>query len=248
MSLLSDYVQACCGYDDAGHPAAETQFTFGMSPFAVSDGENVEDFTEITAAAQTDAIVNIEIVDNIAKVEFDFALDIDTFVELIDELDFYKDQLAHVNDTLAGYEAMFNRAVDEDDEEALEDVDIKFRSTSVPFMIPTIVPNAFAGDVHVSFSEDPKFFFLTSDKPNQMPTKLVMIFDAHALFAEDESAIYDFDAEEEIRMQQEEMYLAEEARKAEEAAYQSQYGFSNDPYEDDDDDDNDPRLKGVRIK
>lgn len=247
MSLLSEYINACCGYDEQGHPAATTQFTFGMMPFSVSDEDRVEDFTQISTVCQTEAIVDIQIIDSIIKVEFDFSLDTETFVDLVHELDFYKDQLAHVTNTLNGYTQEFERAIDNEDEDAIEEMNIKFRSMSVPFMIPTIVPSEFGGEVHISFYEDPKFVFWSSDKINQLPSKLVLIFDANSLFAEDETGVYDVNEEDEIRLQQEEMYLAAEARKAEEEAYQSQYGYSNDPYAESDDSNKDSRLKGVRL-
>ena len=249
MSLLMEYVDSCCGYDDQGRPAAATQFTFGMMPFAVSENENIEDFTEITTVCQTEAIVSIDIVDKMAKVEFDFSMDVETFADLINEIDFYKEQVAHIQNTLSEYEAELNRAIELEDEEKIEEMDIKFRSLSIPFLLPTIVPSMFSGDVHIGFSEDPKFTFFTSDKVNQLPSKLVMIFDAEALFAEDEEGVYNADEEEEIRMQQEEMAWAAEERKMEEEAYQAQYGYNaSDYYDDDDDDSTDSRLSGLRIK
>ena len=174
-------------------------------------------------------------------------MDTQSLVELFEELNFYKQQVEHVSQSITRYQSDLNIALQNEDAGAIEDVSIKLRSMSLPFMLPTIIPAAMGGTVNIGFEADPKFIFFTSDALNQMPTKVAMIFEANQLFAEDEIALYNMDEEEEIRLQQEEMFYMDEARRAEEAAYQAQYGTYNQDYYDGPEV-SDGRLKGVRIK
>lgn len=247
MSKIQEYVAAACGYDAQGLPASLTQFTFGTMPFTMAETEKLEDVMTVSKAFQTDAIVEIEVIDTVLKITFDFSMDTQSLVEFFNELNFYRDQSAHVARSISDYRHMLTLALDAGDEEAVEDIHIKLRSLSLPFMIPTIIPTEYGGTVNIGFEGDPKFIFYCSDALNQLPSKVAMIFEATQLFAQDEIAMYDMDAEEEIRMQQEEMFYMDEARRAEEAAYQMQYGTYNQDYytaapvQD-------GRLKGVRIK
>ena len=59
--------------------------------------------------------------------------------------------------------------------------------------------------------------------------------------------IYQEDAEEAIRAEQEEMWYLQEAKKAEEEAYQAQFG-ANSSYYEEEDVTVDKRMKGVRVK
>ena len=249
MSRIQEYIEAVCGYDSNGLPAALTQFTFGTMPFTMSETEELTDVMTVTKAFQTDALVDIQIVDNVCTVSFDFSMDTQSLVEFYEELDFYKQQTAHVANVIMGYNNELQAALEEEDENALEDVSAKLRMMSLPFMLPTIIPTEFGGTVNIGFDADPKFVFFSSDALNQMPTKVIMIFEAKQLFAEDDLAVYNMDEEEEIRMMQEEMFYMDEARRAEEAAFQQEYGLSaQDYYDEDDDSSSDGRLKGVRFK
>lgn len=247
MSKIQEYIAAACGYDASGLPASLTQFTFGTMPFTMAETEKLEDVMTVSKAFQTDAIVEIDIIDTVLTVSFDFSMDTQSLVEFFNELNFYREQSLHVANSITQYRHDLALAMEHEDANAVEDVNIKLRSLSLPFMLPTIIPTEYGGTVNIGFEGDPKFIFYTSDALNQMPTKVVMVFEASQLFAQDEIAIYDMDAEEEIRMQQEEMFYMDEARRAEEAAYQMQYGtynqdyYSNQPVAD-------GRLKGVRIK
>ena len=245
---MTEYVDAACGYDDNGLPASITQFTFGMMPFSMSENENVEDIMTISKAFQTAAVVEIQVIDNIAAVSFDFAMDTQSLVDFVNELNFYREQILHVTETVSDYQMQLEVAQRNEDEAAIEEITLKLRALSIPFMLPTIVPSVFGGTVHVGFEADPKYIFYTSDVLNQMPTKVVMIFESSQIFAQDEIAIYSMDAEEEIRMQQEEMFLMDEARRAEEEAYRAQYGgYTQDYYAEEDKYAGDGRMKGVRI-
>ena len=247
MSKIQEYIVAACGYDERGLPASLTQFTFGTMPFSMAETEKLEDVMTVTKAFQTDAIVEIDIVDNILTATFDFSMDTQSLVEFYNELNFYKEQTAHIARSISNYRHDLEMALSNEDAAAIEDVNIKLRQLTLPFMLPTIIPTEFGGTVNLGFEGDPKFIFYTSDALNHMPAKVVMVFEAAQLFAQDELAVYDMDAEEEIRMQQEEMFYMDEARRAEEAAYQMQYGqyqqdyYSGGPA-------HDGRLKGVRIK
>ena len=147
-----------------------------------------------------------------------------------------------------GYNRELQVALETEDENAVADISTKLRLMSLPFMLPTIIPTQYGGTVNIGFDADPKFVFFSSNALNQMPTKVIMIFDANQLFAEDELAVYNMDEEEEIRMMQEEMFYMDEARKAEEAAFQQEYGLYSQDYYSDDDNQSDGRLRGVRFK
>lgn len=247
MSKIQEYISAASGYDSHGLPASLTQFTFGTMPFSMAETERLEDVMTVTKAFQTDAIVDINIVDNVLTASFDFSMDTQSLVEFFNELNFYREQTMHVAQSIAGYQQELETAIRNEDGDAIEDINIKLRSLSLPFMIPTIIPTEHGGTVNIGFEGDPKFIFYCSDALNQMPSKVVMIFEASQLFAQDEIAIYDMDAEDEIRMQQEEMFYMDEMRRAEEAAYQMQYSSYNQDYYDGPAA-SDGRLKGVRIK
>ena len=75
MSKIQEYIVAACGYDERGLPASLTQFTFGTMPFSMAETEKLEDVMTVTKAFQTDAIVEIDIVDNILTATFDFSMD-----------------------------------------------------------------------------------------------------------------------------------------------------------------------------
>ena len=248
MSQLQEYIAAACGYDSRGLPASLTQFTFGTMPFVMSENEKLEDVMTVTKAFQTDALVDIEIVDTICKVTFDFSMDTQSLVEFYEELDFYKQQTAHVANIIMGYNRELSEALQAEDSNAVEDISTKLRLMSLPFMLPTIIPTELGGTVNIGFDADPKFVFFSSEALNQMPTKVVMIFEANQLFAEDDLAVYNMEEEEELRMMQEEMFYMDEARKAEEAAFQQEYGLYSQDYYDEDERPSDGRLKGVRIK
>ena len=248
MSQLQEYIEAACGYDSNGLPAALTQFTFGTMPFAMAETEQIADVMTVSKAFQTDALVDIQIVDSICMVSFDFSMDTQTLVEFYEELDFYKQQTAHVSNIVMGYNRELQVALETEDENAVADISTKLRLMSLPFMLPTIIPTQYGGTVNIGFDADPKFVFFSSNALNQMPTKVIMIFDANQLFAEDELAVYNMDEEEEIRMMQEEMFYMDEARKAEEAAFQQEYGLYSQDYYSDDDNQSDGRLRGVRFK
>jgi hypothetical protein len=180
---------------------------------------------------------------------FDFSNDTSTLVELVQEIDRYNDQKDHVTESLNRFMAELYVAERNEDEKAMEDLQIQIRSMSIPFMLPTIMPLDFGGTVNIGFTDDPKFVFYTSDQLNQPPYKVTMIFDSSALFCEDEVAIYTADTEDEIREQQEELWYMDEARKLEEENYQAQFGYyGGDGYGYEDDEPTDKRLKGVRIK
>lgn len=249
MSKMTDYIDAACGYDDRGLPASVTQFTFGMMPFSIAENESIENVMQISKAFQTDALVDIQIIDDMAAVSFDFAMDTQSLVDFANELKFYREQLMHVTKSVAEYQYQLELAQQNANEEEIEEIIIKMRSLSIPFMMPTIVPSAFGGTVHLGFETDPKFIIYASDNLAQLPTKVIMMFEARQLFAQDEIDIYSMNAEEEIRMQQEEMFYLDEMRRAEEEAYRAQYGgYNNDYYAGGDKFAGDSRMKGVRIK
>lgn len=248
MSKLTEYLGSAVGYDSDGLPASTTQFTFGFAPFAVAETENIADVSEITTICQSDAIVDIKIVDDIAMVSFDFSNETQTLAEVAQEFETYTAQKEHVTEALNRLMAELGVAERNEDQDAIDDLYAQIRSMSVPFMMPTIMPVCFGGTVHVGFTDDPKFVLFTSDKLNQEPCTVTMIFDAKAVFCQDEVAIYTEDTDEELLMRQEELWYLEEAKKLEEAEYQAQFGYQNDLYGDDDDNQIDKRLKGVRIK
>lgn len=249
MSKMREYIEAACGYDANGLPSSIVQFTFGTSPFITAQEEDIENTVQITKYIQSECIVDIQVIDSIAAVSFDFSLDTEALVELVNELDFYRQQILHVSDTAQNYQDELTLAERNGDEKAVEDVLLKMRALTIPFMQPTIVPAAFGGTVNISFEGDPKFTLYTADQLNQMPYKVIMIFDASEIFAQDEIQVYSYDEEAEILQQQQEMFLMDEARRAEEAAYQAQYGYSNNLYDDGYDDySGDSRMKGVRFK
>ena len=244
---MTEYLAAAIGYDSNGLPASTIQFTFGFAPFQIAETEDIADVSQITTICQSDAVVDLKIVDDVAMVSFDFSNETNTLVELIQELDAYKAQRDHVTESLNGLMDRIAVAEMNEDENELEDLQLQLRSLSIPFMLPTILPVCFGGTVHVGFADDPKFVFLTSDQLNQMPFKITMVFDSKSVFCQDEISIYTEDTEAEIRAQQEEMWYAEEAKKIEEEAYRAQYGYGSDLYDDVDVQD-DKRLKGVRFK
>ena len=248
MSKMTEYLGAAMGYDASGLPAATTQFTFGLSPFSIAETERVEDVTEIKAICQSDAIVDLRIIDDCLKVSFDFSMETNILAEFAEELEIYEQQKTHVTESLNDLMAQRAVAQKNEDEAELESVELQIRAMSVPFLIPTILPVSHGGSVHISFTDDPKFVFFVSDHLNQAPSKVVMIFDVKALFCQDEVGIYTEDTEEEIRAQQEELWYMQEAKKAEEEAYQAQFGASADYYTQEDDYQDDKRLRGVRIK
>ena len=81
MSRLMDYISAAVGYDQNGLPASTVQFTFGMSPFQVAETENIADVTEIHTIVQSDALVDLKVIDKVLMISFDFSNEIHTFTE-----------------------------------------------------------------------------------------------------------------------------------------------------------------------
>ena len=179
------------------------------------------------------------------KLSFDFSTELQTLVEMYQEVKNYIAVKDHITETLNGYMKQLELAERNNDVKEIEEIYTKIKVVDVPFFLPTIMPVAYDGTVHISFSDDPKFVMFVSDELNQNPYKLTLIFDVSALFVQDEIAIYEYDAEAEIRAEQEEMWYLQEARKAEEEAYQAQYGYNPNMY--DDDEKTDKRLKGARF-
>lgn len=250
MSKLTDYMADAVGYDQNGLPASSIQFTFGMSPFQVAETESIENVTEITSVCQSEAIVDMKVVDDVAMVTFDFSMEVNVLAELAQELEMYNQQKGHVTESLNNLMAELMLAERNEDEDAMEKIYFQMRSMSIPFMIPTILPVIHGGTVHLGFADDPKFIFFTSDHLNQVPYKVTMIFEAKDLFCQDELGVYFEDTEAEIRAQQEEMFYMDEARKIEEENYQAQFGSNAGLYGDylDEEQPTDKRMKGVRIK
>jgi hypothetical protein len=247
MSKMTEYISAAVDYDASGLPASTTHFTFGLSPFSISETDDLESLTQIATVCESDAVVDIEIIDNIAKVSFDFSSEMETFLELTQEILLYKEQRKHVTESIRNIMSSLDIATRNEDERAKEEAQLQLRSMNVPFMLPTIMPVCYDGDVHICFADDPKFIMFESEQINQQPCKITMIFDAYSVFCRDEVNTYMFDTDYELKSQQEELWYADLAKKAEEEAYQSQYGYSNDLY-DQEDDKVDKRLKGVRFK
>lgn len=248
MSKIAEYIADAVGYDNDGLPASTTQFTFGMMPFQVAESESLDEVTEISAVCQTDAVVDLKVIDNTVMVSFDFSLETNVLVDFVNELETYKIQKQHVTDSLNTLMDEFEIAQQHESEKELEDVYLKMRTMSIPFMLPTILPVAYGGTVHIGFTDDPKFIFFSSDQLNQNPYKIVMIFESSDLFCEDEEGVYMNDVEAEIRAQQEELWYLQEAKRIEEENYQAQFGSNSDYYTGDAVDVQDKRLKGVRIK
>jgi hypothetical protein len=248
MSKLTEYLAAATGYDSSGLPASTTQFTFGSSPFQIAETEDFADVSSVSTVCQSDAVVGLEIVDNIAKVTFDFSNETDVLVELFNEVQMYNAQSKHVLESLNRLMSELNLAERNGDEKAKEELQFQIRAIDVPFFTPVIIPVEYGGTVQVSFIDDPKFVFFTSEQLNQHPFKMIMIYEARALFCQDEVAVYMEDTEAEIRAQQEEMWYMDEARRMEEEQYQAQFGANANLYDDSQQQAEDKRLKGVRIK
>lgn len=247
MSKLTEYLEAAVGYDSEGLPASSTQFTIGLAPFTMSADENIEDVTKILATCTTDAVVDIDILDNMAKVSFDFSLEPDVLAEFLEELETYLAQREHVTESINELMAKLHVAEKNNDVDYAEELVMNLRSTSVPFMLPTIMPVVYGGSVQIGFQDDPKFILYTTDRMNSQAMSITMIFDANDLFCQDEIAVYTNDVEEELEAQREELWYMEEAKRIEEENYRAQWGY--DPMDNDDDDhSNDNRMKGVRIK
>lgn len=247
MGKISEYIEASVGYDAEGLPASTVQITFGMSPFQIAETEEIADVTEVTAVVQTDAIVDIKVVDDVAMVSFDFSIETNTLVEFAEELEMYKQQRDHVTESVNDLMNRLTLAERNEDEKEIEEIYYQMRAMSIPFMLPTILPVSFGGTVQIGFADDPKFVFYTSDQLNQQPYKVTMVFEASDLFCQDEMGVYFEDTEAEILAQQEELWYLQEAKKLEEEAYQSEFGYDSGIY-DEQEEVTDKRLKGVRIK
>ena len=247
MSKITEYIEAAIGYDAEGLPASTVQFTFGMAPFQVAESENIDDVTEITAMCQADPIVDIKIIDNMVKASFDFSMDTNTFAEFAEELELYQQQQEHVTESVNMLMNQLAVAERNENESEIEEIYFQVRKMTVPFLVPTILPVALGGDVHIGFADDPKFIFFTSDQLNQMPHKVTMIFEATDLFCQDEMGIYFEDPEAEMLEQQEELWYMQEAQKMEEEAYQAEFGANASLYGEEEQA-VDKRLKGVRFK
>jgi len=247
MSKMTEYLGAAVGYDSDGLPASTTQFTFGFSPFSMAETERIEDVTQIQSVCQSDSVVDIKIVDDVAMVSFDFSMETNVLAEFAEELEAYMQQRTHVTESLNELMAELSVARRNEDEKLIDELEIKLRSMSIPFLLPTIMPVVFGGTVNIGFTDDPKFVFFSSEHLNQAPSKVTMIFDAKTLFCQDEVGIYTEDTEAEIAAQQEELWYMQETKRLEEEAYQAQYGQGSDMFREETDV-QDKRLKGVRIK
>lgn len=250
MSKLTEYLEAALGYNAEGQPSSSTQFTIGLAPFAMAEDENIDDVTQITAVCTSDAIIDIDILDNMAKVTFDFTAEPDVLAEFLEELEMYQVQREHVTEAVNDIMARYHVAVRNNDEASAEELMVQLRSTSVPFMLPTIMPVIHGGTVQISFQDDPKFILYTTDRMNTQAMSITMIFDANDLFCQDDVAVYTNDVEEEIEAQRQELWYMEEAKRIEEENYRAQWGGYDSLISDgdEDDDDGDKRMKGVRIK
>ena len=248
MGKLSEYLEAATGYDFDGKPASTSQFVFGHSPFQLAETENIENAMEVIAVCHSDAIVDIDILDNVVAVSFDFLNDMDTLAALMDEVELYKAKKTHVTKSINDYMNEMYLAERNDDAAAIEDIYAHMRVLSVPFMLPTILPVCFGGTVQIGFADDPKFVFYTSDSIKSMPTKLTMIFDVQSMFCRDEVDVHTVeDIDTEMAAQRAELWYMEEAKKLEEENYMSQFG-SNNAFSEDDEAVVDKRLKGARFK
>lgn len=248
MSKISEYIGTAVGYDSEGGPASTSQFVFGYMPFQIAENENIEDVTDITVVCHSDAIVDIQILDEIAMVSFDFTNEPNTLAELIEEIETYRAQITHVTNSINNYMDELALAERNADEEAMEAIQANIRALSIPFLLPTIMPVCFGGTVQIGFADDPKFVLFTSDYINSMPSKITMIFDVNSIFCRDDvelNLVEDADAE--IEAQQEALWYMEETRKLEEENYQSQFG-SNNKLKQSAETKVDKRLKGARIK
>ena len=243
MSKYIDYLTSAIGYAADGQPAAMVQFTFGNMPFNRAETESIEKVMQISAVVQADAVMDIQIIDDLAKVTFDFIADMESLSDFSKELDLYNAQkekvMASLNEMITEYK-MFGDVEDARKHELYN----KIRGTLVPFMLPTVLPLCHNGTVHIGFANDPKFVFYTSDETNRCPTTVTMIFAASDIFCQDEFNVYEED-EDTIDEMQEEIYMEEEAKRVEREAYRAQYGYKSDEGEDED---VDKRLKGIRFK
>lgn len=247
MSKITEYLNDAIGYDSSGLPASAVQFTFGYTPFQIAETEDIADLTQIITVCQSDAIVDLKIVDEMLMVSFDFSNEPNTLVELSQELDGYNSQKDHVTESLNRLMEELYIAERNEDKQRIASIQTQIKSMNIPFMLPTIIPVEHGGTVQIGFAEDPKFVFFTSDQINQMPFKVTMVFNASDLFCQDEMGVYTEDTEAEILAQQEDAWYMEEAKKLEEEAYQAQFGYNNDPYSEQDTQ-VDKKLKGVRFK
>lgn len=243
MSKFTEYLASAIGYAADGYPASIVQFTFGNMPFFRAETETIEKTMQISSIVQSEAIVDLKVVDDLVQVSFDFSADTETFLDFSKELDLYNAQRERAMETLNSMITEYKAFEDDDMNVRKTELYNKIRGTLVPFMLPTILPLCYHGTVHVGFANDPKFVFYTSDEINRHPNKVTMIFAADDLFCQDEFNVYVED-ENEIDDMQEAAYLEEEAKRLEREAYRSQYGYTND----DEEDDVDNKLKGVRFK
>ena len=246
MGKLMDYVREATGFDSAGVPASTTQFTFGFEPFTMSDEENIGDLVQITAVCEADAIVDVEIIDGIVKIEFDFSNDPQTMDEFVEELKMFTEQTKHVTTSLNQLMAQLQLAQRNNDDESVNDIVTQLRAINTPFLLPTIIPLSYGGEVKICFVENPKYTFFVADDINQRPYKVAFIYAADAIFCEDEGTLYFENEIDDIEAQQQELWYMQEAKKLEEETYRQMYGHDNEMY--DDTQTADRRLKGVRIK
>ncbi len=189
MSKYAEYLEAAIGYDAYGLPAATTQFTFGTMPFMAQETENIEDVTEITSVCQSDAIVELEIIDDILKLSFDFSNEMQTLNDMYQDIQSYIAGKDHTTKLLNEYRNTLEMAQSNHNIAKMESIMNKIQAIRVPFFLPTIIPVGYSGKATIGFSADPVFVLFESDELDQRPYKLTMIFNVNSLFIQDGDGI-----------------------------------------------------------
>ena len=248
MGKITQYIEDACGYDENGLPASSSQTAFGLSPFLKGEAQREEDVTKVTAVCNTDAIVDIQVLDSTVMVKFDFSGEAKTLAEMVEELEEYKEQKQHTTEVLNELTAQIYVAERNGDEQTKKELIEKTAAMSVPFLLPTIIPIVHGGNVKIGFLDDPKFVLFTVDHLNEQPSSITLIYEAKDLFVEDEAGLMTGeDMDQEIADYQEEMWYLQEAKRMEEEAYRNQYGSYSDAYSQNEQTEN-KRMKGVRVK
>ena len=243
MATLLAILDRAIGYGTDGQPLSITQFTFGSNPLVYAQGEALEEVVKLTEAFQADVPVNLEIMDEVAVLSFDFVSNLDQMRELYDILMDHKAQYDHVNHVVHTITEEMQEANAQGDARRLEEGTIKLRAVEVPFMYPTIIPKQDGGTVYITFSNFPRFIYTVAEGVDNYPTKIVLVYQLddieYSLNNEpmeglDEDMDEVMDAMDAVGPDYDEMAMMQEMKKYEEEQYFAQRRAEEEDYDDDD--------------
>lgn len=193
MSKMDNYITTGTGLTASGTPASMIQFVFGEAPFMPPETADLEDVVDVHAICHSEAIADIRFMDDVAMVSFDFTQEPGILNNLFSKLEDYKHKKDQIQEHLQKLVFQYDMAIENADDEEAATLQEALETIKVPFVAVYLFPVQYDNTVQISFDDDPKFVFYTSNQLDQNPSRVTMIYDAHDVYCQDESAVYHLD-------------------------------------------------------